>query len=169
MKSVRSKCQGFTLIELMIVIAIVGLMATMAVPSYQGRVIRAQIKEGLGLAKFPQDEVQAYYFTHKKLPQDNQAAGLPPADKIVGNFVSHMQVVDGTVHMTFGNNANRNLAGRTLSIRPAVVAGYSKVPLAWVCGSANVPSQMSTTGENRTDLPSELLPLDCRTGPALAS
>lgn len=154
--------RGFTLIELMIVIAIIGIMASMAVPSFQDRVIRAQVAEGLALADFAKQAVAAHYARTRGMPQDNQAAGLPPAERIVGNHVSALAVRGGAIHIRFGNQANRNLAGKTLTLRPATVAGYPQVPIAWVCGTAAVPAKMSASGHSATDLPPPHLPFDCR-------
>ena len=168
MKSLHVRHGGFTLIELMVVVAILGIMATLALPSYQDRIIRAQVKEALGLAAYAQENVQAFQRAHRKLPASNAEAGLPPADKIVGNYVSRVQVVDGATHLSFGNNVNRNLAGKTLTVRPAIAKDHPQVPIAWVCGRAGVPEQMEASGDNRTDLPPEFLPLDCRPGPAIS-
>lgn len=168
MKSQRFFQHGFTLIELMMVVAIMGVLATMAMPSYQDRVVRAQIKEGLNLADFSQAGIQSYFRAHQRLPNNNADAGLPPPDKIVGNYVTRVEVKDGASHLSFGNNANRLLVGKTLTVRPAVVKGYPQVPIAWVCGQAGVPGQMEVMGENKTDLPLELLPVDCRPGPSAA-
>jgi type IV pilus assembly protein PilA len=154
--------RGFTLIELMIVIAIIAIMATYALPSYQDRVIRAQVSEGLGLAEFARHSVQMYYSKHRRMPKDNAAAGLPPADRIIGNYVTGLAVADGAIIMTFGNRSNRNIAGRKLTLRPAVVDGYPAVPLSWVCGIAAGPEKMRLLGQNQTDLPAPLLPIDCR-------
>jgi type IV pilus assembly protein PilA len=165
MNTTRIRHRGFSLIELMVVVAIMGIMATLAVPSYQDRIIRAQIKEALGLASFAQDGVQAFQRTHRKLPANNAEAGLPPADKIVGNYASQVRVEGGAIHLSFGNNANRNLAGKTLTLRPAIVVAYPQVPITWVCGMAGVPTPMEAQGQNRTDLPLEFLPIDCRPGP----
>lgn len=154
---------GFTLIELMIVVAIIGIMATMAVPSYQDRVIRAQVSEGIALADLARQAVSSYFTKTHRLPRDNISAGLPPADSIVGNFVSSIAVRDGAINIKFGNQANRNLAGKTLTLRPATVEQYPQVPIAWVCGTAVVPEKMKSNGQNETDLPSPHLPLDCRT------
>ncbi|WP_084383309.1 pilin [Hydrogenophaga flava] len=169
MKTRPNRHDGFTLIELMVVVAIIGIMATLAVPSYQDRIIRAQVKEALGLASFAQEGVQTFQRTHRQLPASNAEAGLPPADKIVGNYVVGVRVEAGATHLTFGNNANRNLAGKTLTLRPAIVKDHPQVPIAWVCGQAGVPAQMQAMGENRTDLPMEFLPIDCRPGPTGAS
>lgn len=160
--STRPRTSGFTLIELMIVVAIIAIMATMAMPSYQDRVIRAQVGEGLALADFVKQAVAAHRSSIKALPADNAAAALPPAERIVGNHVSSVTVQDGAIHIRFGNLANRNLAGKTLSLRPATVQGYPQVPIAWVCGSAPAPAGMVLAGRNATDLPNVHLPLDCR-------
>jgi type IV pilus assembly protein PilA len=155
--------KGFTLIELMIVIAIISILATLAIPSYQDRVIRAQVSEGLGLADFAKQAVAAYYAKTHKLPHDNDEAGLPPANRIVGNHVSSVAVRLGSIDITFGNQANHNLAGKTLTIRPATVTQYPQVPIAWICGQAAIPDKMTVSGTNATNLPGPHLPLDCRT------
>lgn len=154
--------RGFTLIELMIVISIIGILATMAVPSFQDRVIRTQVSEGLGLAELAKQAVQAHYSKTRRLPSNNEAAGLPPADRIVGTFVSAVSVLDGVVTITFGNQSNRNLANKKIALRPATVPDYPQVPIAWVCGTAGVPNKMRVNGDNSTDLPAHHLPLDCR-------
>ena len=154
--------RGFTLIELMIVIAIIGIMATMAMPSYQDRVIQAEVSEGLNLADFARQTIAARYSRDHSFPHDNQAAGLPPADHIVGNYVTALTVRDGAIDITYGGQSNRFLVGKVLSLRPATVPGYPQVPIAWVCGQAPVPGKMQAAGANQTTLPLEQLPLDCR-------
>ena len=161
--------RGFTLIELMIVISIIGILATMAVPSYQDRVMRAQVTEGLALAQFAQQAVQAQYTRSHAMPADNAAAGLPPADRIVGNYITSLAVRDGTIVLTYGNLSNRHLEGRKLALRPATVDGYPQVPIAWVCGTAGVPGRMQVHGADQTTLSDVQLPLDCRAGPAPAA
>lgn len=145
--------RGFTLIELMIVVAIIGILATMAMPSFQDRIIRTQVSEGQALAGFAQTSVASYYTHHKSLPANNAAAGLPPPDRIVGNYVTRLTVENGALHIQYGNLSNRNLEGKTLTLRPAVVEGYPQVPIAWVCGLAAVPVSMKVNGTNATDLP----------------
>ena len=160
------RARGFTLIELMIVIAIIGIMATMAVPSYQDRLIRAQVAEGMALAQFAQQAVQAEYSRTRTMPADNAVAGLPPADRIIGNYVSSLAVHDGSIVITFGNRSNRHIAGSRLSLRAATVDGYPQVPIAWVCGTAGAPEHMHVHAANETTLTDTQLPLDCRAGPA---
>jgi len=153
---------GFTLIELMIVISIITILTTMAVPSFQDRVIRTQVSEGLALADFVKQSIAAQYTKTHRMPKDNASAGLPPADRIIGNYVSNIAVHEGSVDITFGNQANRYLVGKKLSLRPAVVENFPVVPIAWVCGMAGVPEKMKVMGGNETNLPLPHLPLDCR-------
>jgi type IV pilus assembly protein PilA len=158
----RGNQSGFTLIELMIVIAIIGILATLAMPSYQDRVIRAQVSEGMVLAEFVKQSVAAHYSRNRAMPRDNGAVGLPDGKLIVGNYVSEVKVRDGAIDITFGNRTNKFLSGKMLSLRPAIVPGHPVVPIAWVCGNASAPEQMKIAGENSTNLPASHLPIDCR-------
>ena len=97
-------------------------------------------------------------------PPDNAGAGLPPADRIVNNFISSVLVQGGAIHITFGNRANGVIKGKVLTLRPAVVEDAPVVPVAWVCGYAPGPGKMTIKGENRTDIPMIYLPFMCRSG-----
>ena len=154
--------RGFTLIELMIVVAILGILSTIALPSFQDRVMRAQVEEALGLAQFARQGVAEHYAKTRSMPNDNAAAGLPPAAAIVGNYVTGLAVRDGAIVVTFGNRTNKNLTGKTLTLRPAVVAEHPKVPIAWVCGNASVPERMTAAAKNETTIRDSSLPIDCR-------
>jgi type IV pilus assembly protein PilA len=161
----RRRGRGFTLLELMVVIAIVGILATLAIPSYQQRIARSQVKEGIAMAAFAESAVQARYVVAGVLPADNTAAGLPPSDRVVGNYVTSLEVHDGSLVITFGNHSTRLLAGKKLSLRAATVVDYPQVPIAWVCGTAAVPSKMTVRAGNETNIPDAFLPLDCRGAP----
>ena len=158
----RGNQSGFTLIELMIVIAIIGILSTLALPSYQDRVIRAQVSEGMALAEFVKQSIAAHYSRNRVMPRDNGAVGLPDGKLIVGNYVSEVNVRDGAIDITFGNRTNKFLAGKMLSLRPAVVPGHPVVPIAWLCGNASAPEKMKVMGQNATNLPPSHLPVDCR-------
>ena len=158
----RCNQSGFTLIELMIVIAIIGILSTLALPSYQDRVIRAQVSEGMALADFVKQSVAAHYSRSRGMPRDNGAVGLPEGKMIVGNYVSEVTVREGAIDITFGNRSNKFLAGKMLTVRPAIVQGHPVVPIAWVCGNAAAPEKMKVMGENATNLPPSHLPIDCR-------
>lgn len=154
--------RGFTLIELMIVVAILGIMSTLALPTFVDRVVRAQVQEGIQVAAFVQEAVQQEWRRAGRMPKDNGAGGMPPAVAIVGNYVSRIDVEDGAITITYGQRANAFLAGKRLTLRPAVVESHRVVPVAWVCGAASVPTSMSVKGTNRTSLPPQFLPADCR-------
>ncbi len=158
----HKRVDGFTLIELMIVIGIISILATIAIPSYQDRVIRAQVREALCLSTMAEEQVQAYYKARGRLPVDNAAVGLPAPGVIVGNFVQALEIKDGAIHVTLGNRVNKHILDKTLSVRPAIVPQSQKIPIAWVRGLASVPNGMQVKGENHTDLLPRFLPMDCR-------
>ena len=153
---------GFTLVELLIVIAIMGILATMAIPNLSDRVIRTQIKEAMGLAEYAQDSVESYYKIKGTMPKNNSAAGLPHKDKIKGNYVTSLEIKNGTVVVILGNRVNKHVKDKKLSFRPATVKGANGVPIAWVCGLASVPGGMTAPKENETDLKPQHLPVNCR-------
>lgn len=158
----KTRATGFTLIEVMVVVAIIAILALVALPSYQGKLVRDQIIEGSALANLAKAPVSAYWAAHKSLPADNASIGLPDADKIVNNFVRAITVRDGAVHITYGNRANAILKDKTLTLRAAVVEDALLVPVTWVCGFASAPDKMTIRGDNKTDIPKEYLPLNCR-------
>ncbi len=154
--------RGFTMIELMAVVAVVAILALIALPSYLDVIVRDQIKTALPLADIAKQPIAASWSLKQVFPADNAAAGLPVAEKIVANYVSAVTVDDGAIHITFGNRVNRSIAGKVLTLRPAVVADAPIVPIAWVCGYAEAPDKMTVNGNNRTDIPSPQLPVECR-------
>lgn len=156
------RARGFTLLEMAMVLGIIAILALMAAPSYLEKIIRDQIVEALPLADIAKAPVAAAWAAGVPLPGDNKAAGLPPADKIVSNLVSSVQVDQGAIQLVFGNRANSAIRGKTLTLRPAVVADAPIVPVAWVCGNAPPPEKMTVKGVNKTDVPPIYLPFKCR-------
>jgi len=153
---------GFTMIEMMIVVGVIAILALMVAPSYQESLIREQIVEALPLADIAKTPVAASWGLAQTFPDNNEAAGLPPAEKIVSNLVRSVAIQGGAIHLTFGNRANSTLRGKVLTLRPAVVVDAPVVPVAWVCGNATVADKMAVKGDNKTDIPAILLPLKCR-------
>lgn len=156
------KNRGFTMLEMMVVIAVIAILGLIALPSYQSRIVRQQIEAAWPLADIAKKPIAASWgATHTFLP-DNAAAGLPAPDKMVNNYVSAVAVQDGAINITFGNRASSVIAGKILSIRPAVVADAPIVPVTWVCGKADPPQKMTVNGVDRTSVPAAVLPLECR-------
>jgi len=158
----KSHRHGFTLIELMVVVAILAILALMAVPSLAGKYIRENIVEAMPLANIAKGPVATAWATTQTVPDDNESAGLPAADKIVNNVVKSVTVEAGAIHIVFGNRANGALQGKTLTLRPAVVEDEPVVPVAWVCGQAKAPEKMLALGTDKTDVAAAHLPVNCR-------
>jgi type IV pilus assembly protein PilA len=159
---VRGSRDGFTMIEILVAVAIVAILAALAIPSFQGSIVRDQIVAAMPLADIAKKPVAQSWAALQVLPADNASAGLPPPDKIVNNYISAVAIQDGAIQVTFGNNAHGAIAGKILTLRPAIVEDAPIVPVAWVCGYAAVPGKMTAKGENRTGIPTGYLPFNCR-------
>jgi len=157
-----TRCAGFTMVEMMVVVGIIAILALIAIPSFQNQIVRDQINSALPLADIVKAPIAASWTLTHSFPADNASAGLPAADKIVNNYVSAILVQNGAIHMTFGNRANAAIKGRILTLRPAIVEDAPVVPVTWVCGTAEGPGKMTVKGENRTNIPVNFLPFSCR-------
>ena len=161
-KAFQPRDHGFTLIEMMVVVGIIAILALLMVPAYMDRFIRNQIADALPLADIAKRPIAASWTFAHTLPADNASIGLPIPEKVVSNYVRALQVEGGAIHIAFGNRANNQIRGLILTLRPAIVADAPVVPVAWVCGYAAVPGNMTARGENRTNIPAGYLPPKCR-------
>jgi type IV pilus assembly protein PilA len=162
MLPMHTRAAGFTLIELLVAVAVLAILATLALPSFQGPMVRQQIVDSSSVINVGKTAIGGKWTATQKLPVDNADAGLPERDKLVGNYVSSITVEGGALHVVFGNQVNGAIKGKTLTFRPAVVDSAPMVPVAWVCGHAATPDKMSAKGTNRTDVDAKYLPLNCR-------
>lgn len=132
---------GFTLIELMIVVAIIAILAAIALPAYQDYVIRAQVSEGVTLADGAKSAVWDFISNTGRMPPGNASTGLPAPTSIVGNYVSQVDVTAGVITATFGFNSNIKISGDTLLLSPFTNAGSLK----WRCHSLTVDGKYLPT------------------------
>ncbi|HGG8206570.1 TPA: pilin [Neisseria meningitidis] len=123
--------KGFTLIELMIVIAIVGILAAVALPAYQDYTARAQVSEAILLAEGQKSAVTEYYLNHGKWPANNSSAGVATSANIKGKYVQSVEVKNGVVTATMlSSGVNKEIQGKKLSLWAKRQNGSVK----WFCG-----------------------------------
>jgi type IV pilus assembly protein PilA len=131
----RKMQQGFTLIELMIVIAIIGILSAIAVPAYQDYAKRANVSEGLSLAAAAKTAVEDFWASKVRLPGNNTSAGLPSATSITGNAVRKVEVgTNGLITITYNTKVD---SGKTMLLSPATVNGAVK----WTCKVGTVQAK----------------------------
>lgn len=154
--------RAFTLLELMVVVAILGILVSVALPAYGDYVGRAQLAEAMSLASELKPIIKEYHKERGRFPGDNMEAGVPEPNLLIGNFVTGMELADGAIHVHLGNNVHSELMGKWLTLRPAVVEGSPASPFSWLCGNRNPVEGMRAIGENKTDIPPAFLPSSCR-------
>ncbi|HGG8091764.1 TPA: pilin [Neisseria meningitidis] len=157
--------KGFTLIELMIVIAIVGILAAVALPAYQDYTARAQVSEAILLAEGQKSAVTEYYLNHGIWPGGNSDAGVASSSKIKGKYVKEVEVKNGVVTATMASsNVNNEIKGKKLSLWAKRQDGSVK----WFCGQPVTRDAVATdaaitaASDATANIDTKHLPSTCR-------
>jgi type IV pilus assembly protein PilA len=156
--------KGFTLIELMIVVAIIGILAAIAIPAYQDYTIRSQVTEGLTLAGAAKAAVAESYSQTGVAPANRNAAGMSNlATDTSGKYVSQVDIATGTIAITYGNEANAKITASGANVLTLVPYTTPDSSVAWKCGRANQPANTTLLGTaTNTTVDVRYLPKACR-------
>lgn len=159
-----NRSRGFTLIELMIVVAIIGILASLAIATFKTYSVRAQVAEGLNLASGLKAAVVNAYMNDGVAAANRAAAGIPPAASASsGAYVSSVDIIDGRIEVTFGGpKAHNEIVGMTFSLTPYLTQGNV---MNWRCGSAGAPAGNLLNGGSAHTAPTvdeRYLPGSCR-------
>ena len=155
MKAVQ---KGFTLIELMIVVAIIGILAAIAIPAYQNYTIRAQITEGLNLADGWKTAIAEYYANAGTWPVG--IGNLTGTSSSSSKYVSSIAISGGAIAITYGGQVNAKVSGSVLALVPYTNGNNDVV---WVCGSSTAASgaSLGTATSVATTVSPQYLPAAC--------
>jgi type IV pilus assembly protein PilA len=159
----KSLQKGFTLIELMIVVAIIGILAAIAIPAYQDYTVRAQVTEGLNLAADLKAGVAEYFANTGSWPATNSVIGLSAVK--AGKYVSSVEVNNGTIEINYGRQANASALASgqdLLALRPTVSDNGDVI---WNCGNhTEVGNATPASNDTATTVRDKYMPQTCRTG-----
>ena len=154
--------RGFTLIEMLVVVAIIAILSLIALPSAEPTVARKQVLESLDLIEDYKKAVAVYFKATLSFPKDNVEAGIPKPEFLIGNYVDRIELHQGAFHIYFGSKTHPALKDKILTIRPIVVKSSPESPMSWICGYSAIPDGMQAASADKTTVDQKFLPFSCR-------
>ena len=144
----KSMQKGFTLIELMIVVAIIAILAAIAIPAYQNYLIRSQVTEGVTLMDGAKVAMTEFHANNGRFPGNNTSAGVGQPTSITGKYVTSVTVgaADGTITSVFGAQANSAIAGSNVVLTGTTPANTENIH--WTCGGSVNPKYLPSSCRN---------------------
>ncbi len=139
------KSKGFTMIELLVVIMIIGILAAIAIPAFLGQRTKAKVREGDILAGDARKEIVEFYWHTGRFPKDNAEAGLSEPEHLKGKFVDSITVQDGVLEIKYNDEVDDGL--RVEHLRPAILINDPTAPVQWLADYEEVPPGWTVPGE----------------------
>lgn len=148
------KHKGFVLTELLIVVAIITILVSAAIPAYTDYIQRSKVSEGLLLALPIRAAISDFYAQHGRLPADNNEAGVLPVQQLQGQYVAGIEVKNGEIAIQFRDQQDIDrpaLNNRVLTLKPKTQQTYPFGSIFWQCG-----------GDEDSNIASQYLPSSCK-------
>ena len=162
----RVRIRGFTLVELMVVVAIIGILAAIAIPSYQKYSAQAKIAEAFMLIEPVKKDIAEYFGRWGRFPKDNQEAGIGNGEAYAGKYVRDISVTEGVIYVTLVNLGGESSAQKhRLWFQAAIPLTGDASSIAWQCMNQGAPETLRRVGNvvpSKDDLDGQYLPGSCR-------
>jgi len=157
---IQQKISGFTLLELMFVIAIIGILAAIALPAYNDYIVRSKVVEAFTITSEAKSNVNEFYQYTGRMPLDNAEAGMAAPDSYRGRFISALTIENGVIHIGFDDL--NNTQDLTLSLLPVSNSQVVTAELIWSCSKDEKLEGLIVHGKSQTNLQAKYLPALCR-------
>ncbi|MFN3234433.1 MAG: type IV pilin protein [Gammaproteobacteria bacterium] len=153
----RRNIKGLTLLELIVVLAVIGVLSSLAMISFNDFSVKAQVAEGLTMAPPYKMAVVEYFMTNGDAPKDRQEAGLTPNQSdSKGNYISSLNIVNGVLDMGFGNDSSSAISGKKLTHTP--YESEDLLSVTWRCGQADAPDGLKAMGTSSGQTTANYIP-----------